>query len=128
MDLQIKVFRWPDTGNYIIVITHGLIDIKGFNEIFRKVARLTESLLDYKIVIDLQDATCRFEPADIHGFVTTLGPDLWPDNKKVALVSASEIEQYDQLFVLSTCLSDRGFKTAAFNDTRSAVNWLTNSV
>ncbi|HET8564098.1 MAG TPA: hypothetical protein VFM35_09530, partial [Candidatus Binatia bacterium] len=116
MDLQIKVFRWPDTGNYVIVITHGRVDIEGFKEIFRKVAPLTESLRDYKVVIDLQDATCRLEPADIHGFVTTLSPDLWPNNK-VALVSAPESEQYDQLFVLSTCLSDRGFKIAVFYDT-----------
>jgi hypothetical protein len=98
MDLQIKVFRWPDTGHYIIVITHGLIDIKGFKEIFSKVAPLTEPLQGCKVVIDLQDATCRLEPADIHGFVTTLDPDLWPNNNKVALVSASKIEQYDQLF------------------------------
>ena len=126
--MQTKLIRWPDAGNYVIVITRGLIEIQGFKEIFREVARLADSLLHYKVVIDLQEAMCRLEPADIHTFVTTVGPDLGLYHNKVALVSASEIEQYDQLFVLSTCLSDRGFRIAVFNDTKSAVNWLANSV
>ena len=124
MDYQIKLFRWPDKGNHVIMIARGVIDIEACNEVFRNVGEITLPLLDCKVLIDLIDAKCRLETAEIDAFVNGLRPNLWPHSSKIALVSASESEQYDQLFLLSGCLSKRGFKVAAFYDSKFAIDWL----
>ncbi|HXV78565.1 MAG TPA: hypothetical protein VEG60_01670 [Candidatus Binatia bacterium] len=74
MDLQIKLFSGFARGNHVIVITRGSVDIEGFKEIFRHVVNTTRSLLDCKVLIDLQDATYKLDPGDIRALRTTLGP------------------------------------------------------
>src|SRR4029077_12670859 len=78
MDLQIKLFSGLDRGNHVIIITRGSIDIEGFREIFRNVVNTTRSLLDCKVLIDLQDATYKLEPGDIRAFADNLRPEQWP--------------------------------------------------
>ena len=124
MDLQMKLFSGLDKGNYVIIITRGSIDIEGFREIFRNVVNTTRSLVDCKVLIDLQEATYRLEPADILAFAENLGPEFWPPTNKVALVSVSDQQEHRQLCVLSTFLSNRVIKNAVFKDTKTALSWL----
>jgi len=124
MDLQIKLFSGLDRGNHVIIITRGSVDIEGFREIFRNVVNTTRSLLDCKVLIDLQDATYKLEPADICAFAENLRPEYWPTTNRVALVSESDPQDYRQLCVLSTFLSNRAIKNAVFKDTKTAVSWL----
>ena len=124
MELQIKLFNGLGRGNHVIVISRGLVDIDGFREIFRNVASTTEFLLDCMILIDLQDATCRLDPTDICAFAENLRPEYWPATNRVALVSVPEPQEYRQLCVLSTFLSNRAIKNAVFKDTRTALSWL----
>ena len=124
MDLQMKLFSGLDKGNYVIIITRGSIDIEGFREIFRNVVNATRSLLDCKVLIDLQEATYRLEPADIVAFAENLRPEFWPPTNKVALVSVSDLQEHRQLCVLSTFLSNRVIKNAVFKDTKTALSWL----
>ena len=128
MKFQIKLFRWPDRGNHVIIIARGFINTDGLEQIFRNVAETTQSLVDCKVLIDLLDATYRFEAADINAFVSRLSSDSFPNNSKIALVSAREIEPYDQLHRLSTCLSPLGLKIAAFYDSNMAVDWLAETI
>ena len=124
MDLQMKLFSGLDKGNYVIIITRGSIDIEGFREIFRNVVNTTRSLVDCKVLIDLQEATYRLEPADILAFAENLRPEFWPPTNKVALVSVSDQQEHRQLCVLSTFLSNRVIKNAVFKDTKTALSWL----
>jgi hypothetical protein len=124
MDLQIKLFSGLDMGNYVIIITRGSIDIEGFREIFRNVVNTTRSLLDCKVLIDLQEATYRLEPADILAFAENLRPEFWPPTNRVALVSVPDPQEHRQLCVLSTLLSNRVIKNAVFKDTKAALSWL----
>jgi hypothetical protein len=125
MDLQIKLFSGLDRGNHVIIITRGSVDIDGFREIFRNVVNTTRSLLDCKVLIDLQDATYKLEPGDIRAFAENLRPEYWPSTNRVALVSEPDPQDYRQLCVLSTFLSNRAIKNAVFKDTKTAVSWLT---
>jgi hypothetical protein len=124
MDLQMKLFSGLDKGNYVIIITRGSIDIEGFREIFRNVVNTTRSLVDCKVLIDLQEATYQLEPADIVAFAENLRPEFWPPTNKVALVSVSDLQEHRQLCVLSTFLSNRVIKNAVFKDTKTALSWL----
>jgi hypothetical protein len=124
MDLQIKLFSGLDMGNYVIIITRGSIDIEGFREIFRNVVNTTRSLLDCKVLIDLQEANYQLEPADIVAFAENLRPEHWPPTNRVALVSASDPQEHRQLCVLSTFLSNRVIKNAVFKDIKAALSWL----
>ena len=124
MDLQIKLFSGLDRGNHVIIITRGSVDIEGFREIFRNVVNTTRSLLDCRVLIDLQDATYKLEPADIRAFAENLRPEYWPNTNRVALVSEPDPQDYRQLCVLSTFLSNRAIKNAVFKDTKTAVSWL----
>jgi hypothetical protein len=124
MDLQIKLFSGLDRGNHLIVITRGLVDLEGLRQIFRNIVDTTRSLLDCRVLVDLQDATCSFAPGDIHDFAVNLRPEFWPPTNRVALVSVPELQDYRQLCLLSTFLSNRRIRNAVFQDTKSALGWL----
>lgn len=128
MDLQIKLFSGFDRGNHVIVITRGSVDIEGFKEIFRHVVNTTRSLLDCKVLIDLQDASYKLDPGDIRAFADNLRPEFWPPTNRVAMVAESDPEDYSQLCLLSTFLSNRAVRNAVFKDTRTAVSWLTDTI
>jgi hypothetical protein len=124
MELQIKLFTGLDRGNHVIVISRGSVDIEGLRQIFRTVVDATHTLLDCKVLIDLQDATYMLEPDDIHTFADNLRPEFWPSTNRVALVSVPDRQDYRQLCVLSTFLSNRAIKNAVFKDTKAALSWL----
>jgi hypothetical protein len=124
MDLQIKLFSGLDRGNHVIVITRGLLDLEGLKQIFRNVADTSRSLLDCRILVDLQEATCCLEPGDIRQFAVNLRPEFWPPTNRVALVSVPEPMDYSRLCLLSTFLSNRRIRNAVFKDTKSALTWL----
>jgi len=110
------------------MITRGVLDIKGFDQIFQEVVTATESLRDCKVVVDLQDAMCNLENADIRAFVDGVQLDLWPSTNRVAIVAPREIDQYDQLSMLTSGLSKRGLKIAVFYDSKPAVTWLADTI
>ena len=125
MDYQIKLFHWPERGDHVIMIVRGYVDIEGLKVMFRKVGEMTASFSDCKVLIDLVDGTYRLCPAEIKAFVSEITPELWPVNTKIALVSTPQLQQHNQLLLLAASLSNRGFKVAAFYDSKSAVSWLT---
>jgi hypothetical protein len=124
MEVQIKSFQMPVTGVYVIITTHGLIDTAAFKQMFHKIASLTQPRLGCKTLIDLQYVWGTLETADIDTVANELPPDLWPPTNKVALISAPESDQYEQLFVLRTAISNHGFKVGLFPDPKDAINWL----
>jgi hypothetical protein len=124
MDLQIKLFSGLDRGNHVIVIIRGSVDIEGLRQIFRNIVNTTRSLLDCRVLVDLQDATYSLEPVDIHDFAVNLRPEFWPPTNRVALVSVPEPQDYSRLCLLSTFLSNRRIRNAVFKDTKSALSWL----
>jgi hypothetical protein len=128
MDFQIKLFSWPDRGNHLIIITRGVLDIKGIEQIFQEVGTATEPLRDCKVVVDLQDVTCNLERADIQAFVDGVRPELWPSTNKIAIVAPREIDQYDHLFALTSGLAKRGLKIAVFYDSKPAITWLADTI
>src|SRR5262249_31488367 len=102
----------------------GSVVIDGFREIFRNVVNKTRSLLDCRVLIDLQDTTYNMEPGDIRDFADNWRPEDCPPFSRVALDSESDQQDYSQLCVLSSFLSNLAIKHAVFKDTRTAVNWL----
>ena len=128
MDFQIKLFSWPDRGNHLIMITRGVLDIKGLEQIFQEVVATTEPLGDCKVVVDLQDTTCNLAEADLQAFVEGFQPDCLPATNKVAIVAPREMDQYDQLSLLTSGLAKRGPKIAIFYDSKTAVSWLADTI
>jgi hypothetical protein len=124
MDLKIKLLEWPEGGNYLIVITRGLINAEGFERIFGKVAETSQALLDCRFLIDLEEATLTVEPLDIHLLVNGLGTDLRRHNNKIALVSSTDADDSARLRALSDSLRSLGLQIAVFDDARGAVAWL----
>jgi hypothetical protein len=124
MDLKIKLLEWPEGGNYLIVITRGLINAEGFERIFGKVAETSQALLDCRFLIDLEEATLTVEPLDIHLLVNGLGTDLRRHNNKIALVSSTDADDSARLRALSDSLRSLGLQIAVFEDARGAVAWL----
>ena len=128
MDFQIKLFSWPDRGNHLIMITRGVMDIEGFHQIFQELLTATQSLRDCKVVVDLQDAMCNLENADVQAFADGMQLDQWPSTNRVAVVAPREIDQYDQLLALTNGLAKRGLKIAIFYDSKLAVTWLADTI
>jgi hypothetical protein len=128
MQIQTRIFRWPEKGNHVIMIARGTIDAGGLERIFCEVASATRFLPDAKVLIDLVDVTFELEPAGIDGFVNRLKLDPWLHKNKIALVSTLEAGASNRLHALSICLSNRGLKVVAFRDSKAAVDWLTEPV
>jgi|SRR5437899_327143 len=124
MDLEIKFFRWPDSGkDRLTVIARGVIDAEAMKQILSDIAERTQHPFDGEVLIDLRNATYSLKTGTIYAIANELKPNLWPLNK-VALVSARDIEQYDQILLLSSCVLSRDFKVAAFYDLDRALQWL----
>jgi hypothetical protein len=128
MDLQIKVFRWPNQANHVIMLARGTIDVEGFKQIFDKVAEISGPLCDCKILIDLLDAKCRLEAADIDKFFSRLSSNRSSHTNKVALVSARANKEYDHLTAISASLTKQGLKVALFENSDVAAGWLVDIV
>jgi hypothetical protein len=124
MNLKIKLLQLPARGNHLIVIAGGIIDPAELEQIFRQIEEQIQSLLDCKILIDLDTADLRFEPADLQDVLDAWAAGLSPRRIKIALVSASKIDQSDRLDVLRAFLSRAGLKAAIFDDAKNAVAWL----
>ena len=116
----------PNGGNYLIVITRGIIDNEGFEQIFRKVAETSQAVPDCKFLIDLEEASLRLDPSDIHVLVHALDSDLGRRTNKIALVSSAEVES-DRLRVVSDSLCSLGLKVAVFDNAKSAVVWVSDT-
>ena len=110
--------------NYLVVISRGQIDGYGLKDMFTQIKEVTSPLLDCRVLIDLQDAIWQLTPADVCEIVDKLASNLWPHSNKVALVSAPERHEFDQLLSLTCSLSTAGFNVAAFDDEKSAATWL----
>lgn len=124
MDLKIKLLEMPDAANYLIVITGGMVDAEGFERIFRKIAETSESLLDCRSLIDVENATLRLDQLDIHALVDTLGTHLERHEIKIAFVSSLDVAESKRLRVLRDSLSSLGLRVVVFDDPKSAVAWL----
>jgi hypothetical protein len=124
MKFQAKLFNWPEKGNHVIVIASGGLDAKGCAEMFHKIADMTRSLADCKVLVELVDSTCKLQPAEIEAWVAALKPNSWPAGNRTALVSPSETEQYTKWHLLSDRLVDRGFNVAVFYEIKAAIDWL----
>ena len=123
-----KLFHWPDAGNHVVMIVRGHIDVSGFEQIAQEAAKVCRPLAHCKVIIDLQDGTYRLELEHIHAFVRGLKPDVWPVAHRIALVSSSELNDYDQLLLLRNVLSKHGCNVAAFRDPKVATSWLADPV
>jgi hypothetical protein len=130
MDLQIKIFRWPNQANHVIMLARGTIDVEGFKQIFGRVAEISGPLLDCKILIDLLDAKCRLEAGDIDKFFNGLSSNRLSHTSKVALVSAraNADKEYDHLTTISASLAKQGLKVALFENSDVAASWLVDIV
>ena len=123
MNLKIKLLQLPERGNHLIVITGGIIDPAALEQIFRQVTEKTQSLLDCKVLIDLDTADLRLEPVDLLGVFQTLVADLSHRSIKMALVSSPGTDA-DRLDLLRAYLCRAGLTVALFDDPKSAVAWL----
>jgi hypothetical protein len=123
MNLKIKLLQLPDRGNHLIVITGGIIDPAELKQIFRHVAEKTQSLLDCKVLIDLDTADLRLEPADLQDAFQTLAAGLSHRSIKMALVFSAGTDE-DRLDLLRASLCRAGLTVALFDDPKTAVAWL----
>jgi hypothetical protein len=122
INLKIKLLQLPERGNHLIVIIGGIIDPPIMEQIFRQVMEKIQSLLDCKVLIDLDAADLRFEPADLQ-VVYALAAALGHRSIKIALVSSPGTDA-DRLDLLRDSLCRAGLTAALFDDLKSAVTWL----
>jgi hypothetical protein len=126
MDFHIKLVQLTEKGNHLIVITRGLIDAGGFKLILRRIAGTSQALSQCMIMIDLEDAELKLDPADFDAIASEVDPAQWHVTNKIALVSSSAAN-FDQLLALSQALCNRGLNVAAFSGDKAAVQWLSGS-
>jgi hypothetical protein len=124
MVFDIKVFRWPDKGDHVIIISRGLIDREGFRRIFDEIGQKIRALPQCRVLVDLEDATYSLEPADLVAVADEARLNLSQHRMKLALVSGRNVERFNPILLLSTSLLERGFDVAAFQNMKEAVAWL----
>jgi hypothetical protein len=122
INLKIKLLQLPERGNHLLVIIGGIIDPPVMEQIFRQVTEKIQSLLDCKVLIDLDAADLRFDPADLQ-VVYAVAAALDHRSIKIALVSSRGTDT-DRLDLLRDSLCRAGLTTALFDDLKNAVTWL----
>jgi hypothetical protein len=126
MQIQTKVFSWPDHEDHVFLLARGLLNASGLEQIFNEVAVTAGQYFHCKVLIDLIDTDCLLEAGVIDTLFHEARPELTPKKCVIALVAPPEDDSYSQLSAVSTSLVDRGFRIAAFRNTKSAVEWLAN--
>jgi hypothetical protein len=124
MVVDVKVFRWPDKGNHVIVISRGVITREGFGRIFHDIGQTTRSLSYCRVLIDLEDATYSLGSADLVALADEAERNLSRHGVKLALISGRNGARFNQILMLSTSLLERGFNVAAFQNMKDAAAWL----
>ena len=124
MDLNVKLLRSPAGKNHLIIIARGQIDTEGLELIFRQVTETIQELFNCTVLIDFENTNLRVKSSDIDALINRVGPDLRLGNITIALVSSAEIDELEQLRVLSDSLCREDLRAAVFCDTQEAVVWL----
>jgi hypothetical protein len=124
MDFQVKLFNWQDQGNHLIVLARGVVDTEAFRLLFDEIEAATQHLSQCKVLVDLSDSACQIECAQIQGLVARLPLARWPQNNKLAFVSASDVADYHRLFFLRTELALHHLAVGVFRDSKIAIDWL----
>jgi hypothetical protein len=128
MNLEIKLLRWPEGGNYVIAFCRGPLQWEGFKNIFRRVDRFTEALSNCRVLIDMRDSNYALEFIEISALIDHILADVSSRDNQLAVVSAPEAEHLRELVVLSHCLANYDFKIAVFTDMNRAASWLATGV
>lgn len=124
MQIHTKVFGWPDKGDHVLMVARGVLDARGLGQILGDIAAMAIRHVNCKALIDLIDADCKVELEEIDRLLHEPRPDLWPTERKIALVSSSEQHQYARLCLVRTSLVRHGFRVALFRNAKAAVDWL----
>ena len=128
MNLEIKLLRWPEGGNYVVAFCRGSLQWEGFRNIFRRVDRFTQPLSQCRILIDMRDSNYILEFTEISVLIDHIVTDISSRDKQLAIVSAPGVEYLRELVVLSNCLSNYDFNIAVFTDMDRATGWLASGV
>jgi hypothetical protein len=124
---KIKLLELPNAVSYLLVIAEGVIHAEDFEQIFRKVVETSESLVDCKHLIDVENATLRLEGLDIHALDDALGSNLERHKIKIAFVSSLNVAESRRVRSLGNSLSGLGMRAAVFHDAKSALTWLSDA-
>ena len=124
VDVNVKLLESPDGRNHLLIIISGLIEAEGLERIFRQVAEIIQHQFNCTVLIDFERGSWRIEPKDIDEVVHKLGADLRLGNIKIAMVSSAEIDESEQLKVLSDSLCREDLKAAVFDNAKEAIDWL----
>lgn len=124
MNLEIKLLRWPEGGNYVVAFCRGPLQWEGFRDIFRRVDWFTHPLSNCRVLIDMRDSNYVLEFTDISVLIDHIVADVSSRDNQLAIVSAPGVEYFRELVVLSNCLSNYDFYIAVFIDMDRAANWL----
>ena len=124
MEFQAKLFNWQDTGNHMIVLVRGAMDGRAFTALFGKIRFETRNLTECKVLVDLSDSTCEIEGEQIETLVAGLPLYIWPEDNRIAFVSAPETSSYDRLYCLRGALARRGLVVGVFRNSIVAIDWL----
>jgi hypothetical protein len=124
MNLEIKLLRWPEGGNYVVAFCRGPLQWKGFRDIFRRVDRFTQPLSQCRVLVDMRDSSYMLEFTDITVLIDQIISDVASRENQLAIVSAPGVEYFRELVVLSNCLANYDFNIAVFTDMDRAASWL----
>ena len=93
-------------------------------ELFTSIAEITQSVGACPVLIDLRYSAYSMTPPEIRRLFDEFKPALRLMSNRIALLSAPEIEQYDQLFIMSVYLLNQSIEADAFCQMTPAVEWL----
>ena len=123
MDSKIKLLKFPNGLNYLVVIAQGIIDRKALERVFGEVRKTSRSLSSCGVFIDLEEASLKVQSLGIHAIANQFGPELKLNIIKIAVVS-SEFDPCGRLHLMRDLLCGQGLRVAVFDNTKTAASWL----
>lgn len=125
MKIKHKVLSCGTTEeDCLSVAVCGRVDAEVMRELFTNIAEITESVGACPVLIDLRHGAYSMTRFEIYRLIEEFKPGLRLMNNRIALLSAPEIEHYDQLFIMSVYLLNQSVEADAFCQITRALEWL----
>jgi hypothetical protein len=108
----------------------GTLDLSASRIALAKLANDPEFDARSEVLLDLRDVTCAMTMAEIFELAVAMA---WPDpslptHRKIAVLVAGGLVEFDHAKFLALCASNRGLTIAAFDDYDKAGAWLSTTL
>ena len=120
MPVNYKIIQAKD---FIKAKPAGETDLEESKKVLGQLAEMAKLVEDCEILLDVREAYCNLEMADLSELVLEFGRHRDAFRSKIAVLARND-EQFNKAVFVEICADIDGFKVMAFTEFEDAISWL----